>query len=74
LQVGILAAPGAQGTGNFYYYDMPVAINGKQMNYPSNSGYAGQSTIHARAIIVAAIVAIANYKERCFHGRLAFCK
>lgn len=39
--VGIIAPPGLShtyGTG-YYYYDMPVSINGKQMGLP-NSSYA----------------------------------
>lgn len=39
--VGILAPPGLShtyGTG-YYYYDMPVSINGRQMGLP-NSSYA----------------------------------
>ncbi len=41
--MGILAPPGLShtyGTG-YYYYDMPVSINGKQMGLPNNS-YAKQ--------------------------------
>ena len=34
--VGIVGAPHNFGAG-FYYYDMPVAINGKQMGLPTSS-------------------------------------
>ena len=39
--VGVLGGHGIQGAvGGYYYYDMPVAISGKQMGQPNN--YAKQ--------------------------------
>jgi hypothetical protein len=42
LGTGVLGGASGHNFGaGFYYYDMPVAINGKQMGLP-NSSYAKQ--------------------------------